>query len=306
MWGCSNWPSTSRNSARSGKPRGATPRSPTTWSTTRSTRSLRRCRSEVPVCASSTSATRATRTRRARWPTSTTARWCTRDSPTTTPRGGSSTCPLLPASWCCRSNLRSARFSDCDAAEGERAMRRFTTLVVAVVGISFPSGVAPRGAVAHEGGEDWIGILGWDYDISATVGAEEVEAMLATTAPATPASDDHSPALCGLKDTPETGIQGDVPLADQQSGRAAQGYNCGLALVGYNNLGGQGAGDLAWSDYCGYVKSPGGIKVVDLSNPTAPTVVGFLPINVQSENIHAVTTSERALLVAAQGNGPGL
>jgi hypothetical protein len=138
------------------------------------------------------------------------------------------------------------------------------------------------------------------------VGADEVEAMLATTAAATPTADDHSPALCGLNDTPETGIQGDVPLADQQSGRAEQGYNCGLALVGYNNLGGQGAGDLAWSDYCGYVKSPGGIKVVDVSNPTAPAVVGFLPINVQSENIHAVTTPERALLVAAQGNGPGL
>lgn len=115
--------------------------------------------------------------------------------------------------------------------------------------------------------------------------------------------DDRSPTLCGRRDTPETGIQGDVPLADQQSGRAAQGYNCGLAVVGYNDLGGQGGGDMAWSGDCAYVRSGGGINVVDVRDPTAPLVVETLPIAVSSENIHAVTTRRRALLVAA-GIGP--
>jgi len=145
-------------------------------------------------------------------------------------------------------------------------MRRFARFAVAVVGVAVLSGVTPAGAQEPPDG--------------------------------------GSPALCGREDNPETGIQGDVPLADQQSGRAEQGYNCGLAVVGYNDLGGQGGGDLAWSGHCGYVRSPGGIKVIDVSNPFDPTVVGLLPINVTSENIHAATTDERALLVAAGSGRP--
>jgi len=111
--------------------------------------------------------------------------------------------------------------------------------------------------------------------------------------------DDRSPALCGRHDTPETGIQGDVPLADQQSGRADQGYNCGLAVVGYNDLGGEGGRDLAWSGDCAYVASGPGIKVIDVSDPTSPVVTQTLPIQVGSENLHAVTTRERAILVSS-------
>ena len=51
-----------------------------------------------------------------------------------------------------------------------------------------------------------------------------------------------SPARCGAHDLPETGLQGDVPRADQDSGRAALGYNCGLAVVGHNDLDGRGVG----------------------------------------------------------------
>jgi hypothetical protein len=39
--------------------------------------------------------------------------------------------------------------------------------------------------------------------------------------------------LCGNNDLPEGPIQGHVPKADQDSGRAQQGYNCGLSLVGH-------------------------------------------------------------------------
>src|SRR6266550_1182057 len=64
--------------------------------------------------------------------------------------------------------------------------------------------------------------------------------------------DGRSPARCAEFDSPETDVQGDVPRADQESGRAEQGYNCGLALVGYNDLGGQGNGSLARSGNCAY------------------------------------------------------
>src|SRR5262245_965418 len=100
----SSWPSTSRSSARPGPPRGPTPSSATTWSTIRTTRNSRRCRTEAPGSASSTSATPSSRTR---WRTSTAARAV--GSPSTTLREGSSTRRALTASRCWRSSLRSAR-----------------------------------------------------------------------------------------------------------------------------------------------------------------------------------------------------
>ena len=57
--------------------------------------------------------------------------------------------------------------------------------------------------------------------------------------------------LCGKDDLPEGPIQGDVPKADQDSGRAQQGYNCGLALVGHTRLDFDGRPDsnanMAWA-----------------------------------------------------------
>jgi hypothetical protein len=116
-----------------------------------------------------------------------------------------------------------------------------------------------------------------------------------------PPEDDRSPAWCGWLDTPETGIQGDVPLADQASGRAQQGYNCGLAVVGYNNLGGASGSDVTGVDHCAYVKvsgAGGGIRVLDVSDPAAPVVVQTLPLTVTSENIYARKAPDRSLLVA--------
>ncbi|HVW34490.1 MAG TPA: hypothetical protein VHL53_18295, partial [Acidimicrobiia bacterium] len=34
------------------------------------------------------------------------------------------------------------------------------------------------------------------------------------------------PGACTPGDRPETGIQGEVPVADRQSGRSREGYNC--------------------------------------------------------------------------------
>ena len=62
----------------------------------------------------------------------------------------------------------------------------------------------------------------------------------------------------GAPDRPETGTAGDVPLVDQITGRAAEGYSCGLSLVGYSSLGGRGGNaNMAWSGDCAYVTGDG-------------------------------------------------
>ena len=86
---------------------------------------------------------------------------------------------------------------------------------------------------------------------------------------------DAAPA-CGRLDRPETGLQGEVPLADQLSGRAEHGYNCGLALVGHTALPGASA-NMAWAGHCAFVATTGtGINVIDVSDPRKPVVTTTL------------------------------
>jgi hypothetical protein len=133
-------------------------------------------------------------------------------------------------------------------------------------------------------------------------------------------------ARCGKGDLPETGIQGDVPKADQTSGRAERGYNCGLALVGHATLDAGGRapdsnGNMAWSGHCAYVAGPGavfgdpdpaagdGVAVVDVADPRSPRHVATLRSpgsKAAMETINAVTTRDRAVLVIGQyGNAGG-
>ena len=100
-----------------------------------------------------------------------------------------------------------------------------------------------------------------------------------------------SPALCGPTDTPEPGIQGDVP-----GGPGTANYNCGLTLVGQISPGGgavQGAGQ------CAYQRSGSQIKVIDVSDPAAPFVHTSVPLGVVgSETMRAVVAPDRAVLVS--------
>ncbi|MES2425242.1 MAG: hypothetical protein V4562_12485 [Pseudomonadota bacterium] len=85
-------------------------------------------------------------------------------------------------------------------------------------------------------------------------------------------------AVCGPGSAPETGLQGQVPLADRTSGRSKQGYSCNLELVGQY----QGEGSTwvnPFFDKCAYMatafdgipfKKSQGVQVVDLSNPAQP------------------------------------
>ena len=140
-----------------------------------------------------------------------------------------------------------------------------------------------------------------------------------------PEADAAVPPLCGPDDLPETGLQGDVPLADQESGRAELGYNCGLTLVGHTALDSGGRttdnANMAWAGDCAYVSgsgsvfgrgtaSPGGgVAVVDVRNPARPRHVRTLRTpgaTLTSETLHAVETDDRSILVVGEyGNQSG-
>lgn len=111
-------------------------------------------------------------------------------------------------------------------------------------------------------------------------------ALLASVVAAAHAAEDRStdvnvataPAACGPGARPETGLQGQVPLADRLNGRSRQGYACNLALVGQY----QGEGSAVISSvggHCAYMptsasgrgkkKSPG-VQVIDVSDPAHP------------------------------------
>jgi hypothetical protein len=111
------------------------------------------------------------------------------------------------------------------------------------------------------------------------------------------------PSSCGRNDLPETGLQGEVPLRDQLSGRAAHGYNCGLALVGHVALSGASA-NMAWAGHCAYVASVGsGINVVDVSDPQHPVVTTTLHgpgSDLSIETIAAKQIGSRGVLVAGR------
>ena len=136
-------------------------------------------------------------------------------------------------------------------------------------------------------------------------------ALAVASPPGWAAPADH----CSPGDRPETGVQGQVPLADQLSGRSQQGYWCNLRPVGSNDIGGQG-GDtqMTWYGDCAYRSTPGGdgdeVAVIDVRDPRRPTVVhtitetdwagrgGVLGIH---EGLHV--SDRRGLLVVPLGTG---
>jgi hypothetical protein len=147
--------------------------------------------------------------------------------------------------------------------------------------------------------------------LAATPGVAAMAASSPTSAAGVP---------CGVNDHPETGVQGDVPRADQTSGEAKKGYNCGLALVGHATLSGDGRNpgsnaNMAWAGHCAYVSGPGalfgspspkpgdGVAVIDVSSPAHPTHTLTLRSPgalATSETLHAVTTKKRSILVVGQ------
>jgi hypothetical protein len=133
---------------------------------------------------------------------------------------------------------------------------------------------------------------------------------------------------CGQKDLKEGSIQGDVPKADQDSGRAQKGYNCGLELLGHTQLlkdatgksRAAGNANMAWAGNCAYVAGSAGAPVVPQTKANPPANAGVAVISVTddgtptflstlrspgalatSETLNAVTTPQgRSILVVGQ------
>lgn len=120
-----------------------------------------------------------------------------------------------------------------------------------------------------------------------------------------------TPARCGKGSLPETGLQGQVPLADRQSGRSTLGYRCNLKLIG--QFQGEGSSwvsqiykDCAYMStrYAGSVNHPG-VQVLDVRNPSKPRRVGALtdPAMLGPWESLKVNT-RRGLLAAVAAPGP--
>ncbi len=103
-----------------------------------------------------------------------------------------------------------------------------------------------------------------------------------------------SPALCGPRDTPEKGIQGD---------RNAGTVNCGLTLLSDVAAGGSVQG----SGHCAYVRLHKGmytgsvIRAYNLGDPMNPVQTDETPALGGSESMRAMTTDSRAILVSGRG-----
>lgn len=122
-------------------------------------------------------------------------------------------------------------------------------------------------------------------------------------------------AQCGPGSLPETDLQGRIPPADVESGRAAQGYTCNAEQVGFlpSSAGWrvERYGDCAY-----YNGEPGGLPlaiatdptragtyVIDVSDPTKPVETAFLrsPAMLSPHESMSVSQS-RGILVAVMGN----
>lgn len=116
-------------------------------------------------------------------------------------------------------------------------------------------------------------------------------------------------AVCGADSLPETGVQGQVPLADRRSKRSAQGYRCNLELR--SQYQGTGNATIGQSyQHCMYYGSTNrvltrnrkaGVQVVDFSDKDNPKLSTVLrSIGMQGGSWETLKVHEgRGLLAAA-------
>lgn len=141
---------------------------------------------------------------------------------------------------------------------------------------------------------------------------------------------DTPKASCGPGSNPEIGIQGRVSRAEQDNGRAAEGYNCNTEVVGKyavpNPIGTIGGFQVhryvdAQGQECAYYDSTllyptnlldleSGVNVMDMSDPSNPTLSTRLVTPAMLTPHESLRLNqERGLLVAVAGNlstAPGI
>ncbi|NUO87962.1 MAG: hypothetical protein HOQ37_17880 [Cupriavidus sp.] len=106
-------------------------------------------------------------------------------------------------------------------------------------------------------------------------------AAIAASLAACGGNDNPIATILAADDLPETGLQGQVPIADQNSGRSASGYRKGMTLVGRSTLMDRGGNmQMAWYKNCAYVDNGSagdhpleGLAVIDVSDPAKPALV---------------------------------
>ena len=127
----------------------------------------------------------------------------------------------------------------------------------------------------------------------------------------------------------EPGLQGQIPLAEQLNGNAAEGYRKGLRLVGENTVLDRGANfSMAWLDDCAYITttSPGqifgpasspyidpqysalnGMAVIDASDPENPELIDILQSPAMIAPHESIQANQaRHIIVATRGGGTAL
>src|SRR5207248_376258 len=114
-------------------------------------------------------------------------------------------------------------------------------------------------------------------------------------------------ARCRPGDKVETGLQGQVPVGDRVSGRAAEGYFCNMTMVGGVRTRSFANFDV-YGDCAYYTESPGGFggpgadghgNVVDVSDPTRPVVTATLTARAMGNAGESLrVNAKRGLLVA--------
>jgi hypothetical protein len=119
-------------------------------------------------------------------------------------------------------------------------------------------------------------------------------------------------ATCGKDDHPESGVQGDAPLADRFAPGIPRAFNCNLDLVGRATVDGAAYG-MAITDRCIYytqnivlnmpvaLAHPGTV-VVDTTDPTRPKVVDYLdmPGAVDSDQSIAIALKRKLLITTSE------
>ena len=122
-------------------------------------------------------------------------------------------------------------------------------------------------------------------------------------------------AVCGPGSAPENGMQGQVPLADRESGRSQQGYSCNLELLGQY----QGEG-TTWVNpqykHCAYNatsffglgrKKSEGVQVIDASDPKNPKLTANLTSPAMlTDTWESLKVNEARGLLAGVSVGPAL
>jgi hypothetical protein len=120
------------------------------------------------------------------------------------------------------------------------------------------------------------------------------------------------------EDLPEPGLQGQVPRADQESGRSRKGYCKGVRLVARHNVGRRGNNfQLTWLVDCAYVgttQAPdthkrAGIAVLDMSDRRKPKMLRILQSPTPGYNNHEAleaNAARRVLVAQSGGYGGGI